>query len=139
MRRLLIGLLLFPIFSFADHEPPEYSFAAKRGNLPTRNLAIFAPSSDPRPISQSSYQDQFISTKLDDLLLGEPKVGLAALAISKGQLVYQRYLRDVEDNLYPSWSMAKSIVSLTVGYALCDGKIASLNDKAELYAYEQFS
>ena len=134
MRRLLIGLLLFPTFSFADHEPPEYSFAAKRGNLPSSNYISFSASASPKVFPAHLDSDPYIKARLDDLLTGEPRVALSAIAISKGNIVYEKYLRDGADNLYPSWSMAKSLTSLTAGYALCDSKIKSLDDKAEQYA-----
>lgn len=135
MRTFLVGIFLIPSLSFADHEPPEYSFAARRGNLPSSNHFKFPQSSSPKIFEKNLNSDSYISARLDDILTGEPKVALAALAISKGTIVYEKYRRDGDDNLYPSWSMAKSLVSLTVGYALCDSKINSLEDKAEQYAH----
>ncbi len=120
--------------AIADHEPVAYSFAAKRGNLPIRNIVTLEPSTNPKIFTENIQSDSVISSKLDDVLTGDPKVGLAALAVSKGTIVYERYLRDSRDNLYPSWSMAKSLTSMTIGYALCEGKIESLDDKAEKYS-----
>ncbi len=131
---LILLLLAFPFTAFADHEPPHYSMAAKRGVLPTKNLAVIPPSTTPYGFGQRLGTDPAITAKLEDLLHGEPKVAWAALAVSGGNVLYEKYLKDGPDNLYPSWSMAKSITSLTVGYALCDGKIESLEDKAERYS-----
>jgi CubicO group peptidase (beta-lactamase class C family) len=134
MNKLIFAVLLIPMAAIADHEPVAYSFAAKRGNLPIRNIATLEPSANPTIITENIQIDSAISSKLDDILTGDPKVGLAALAIRKGTIVYEKYLRDSKDNLYPSWSMAKSLTSMTIGYALCEGKIESLDDKAEKYS-----
>lgn len=120
--------------AIADHEPMAYSFAAKKGNLPIRNVVTLEPSKNPTIFIENIRNDSAISSKLDDVLTGEPKAGLAALAVNKGKIVYERYLNDSKDNLYPSWSMAKSLTSMTIGYALCEGKIESLDDKAEKYS-----
>lgn len=112
----------------------SYSFAAKRGNLPSRHLTTFQPSATPVPWVEAINSDPVITAKLDDVLTGDPKVGLAALAVHQGKIVYERYVRDDKDNLYPSWSMAKSVTSLLVGHALCDQKIESLDDRADKYS-----
>jgi CubicO group peptidase (beta-lactamase class C family) len=134
MRKLFLVVLLIPLSAVADHEPFAYSFAAKKGNLPIRNVVTLESSKNPTIFIENIKSDSAISAKLDDILIGEPKAGLAALAVSKGKIVYEKYLNDGKDNLYPSWSMAKSLTSMTMGYALCEGKIESLNDKAEKYS-----
>lgn len=118
----------------ADHEPMSYSFAAKSGNLPSRDLTVFQPSRNPSPWRESTDSDPSITAKLDDVLTGDPKVGLAALAVSRGGVVYEKYARDDRDNLYPSWSMSKSLTSLLVGHALCDQKIETIDDRADKYS-----
>lgn len=120
--------------AIADHEPMSYSFAAKKGNLPIRNTVTLEPSANPTIFTENIRNDSAISLKLDDVLTGDTKAGLAALAVNKGKIVYEKYLNEGKDNLYPSWSMAKSLTSMTVGHALCEGKIESLDDKAEKYS-----
>jgi len=134
MHRFALGLFLISSVAIADHEPPDYSFAAKRGSLPSTNYVTYPPSNTPKSFPINIDSDSYIKTRLDDVLMGEPRVALSALAINKGTIVYEKYLRDSADNLYPSWSMAKSLTSLTAGYALCDSKINSLDDKAEQYS-----
>jgi CubicO group peptidase (beta-lactamase class C family) len=135
-RLAFIFSCFLPYLAFADHEPISYSFAAKRGNLPSRNLTVFQPSTNGAPWLEDLNSDPIISRKLDDILNGDPKVGLAALAVNRGKVVYERYIKDEKDNLYPSWSMSKSITSLVVGHALCEKKIQSLDDRADKYSEE---
>lgn len=134
IRFALSSLGVLPLLASADHEPLSYSFAAKRGNLPSKNLTVFQPATKAIPWTEELHSDPVISAKLDDVLTGEPKVGLAALAVNRGKIVYERYVRDDKDNLYPSWSMAKSITSLVLGHALCEQKITSLEDRADKYS-----
>jgi len=77
--------------------------------------------------------DVVIKAKLDDILDGDPRVAWAALAVNKGRIVYERYLSGGKENAYPGWSISKSVTSLSFGYALCEGKIKSIDDRADQY------
>jgi len=134
IKKLMLTASLVPLIAIADHEPMAYSFAAKKGGLPIRSIVTLEPSKNPTIFIEKIRNDSPISLKLDDILIGEPKAALAALAVRKGEILYEKYLNDSKDNLYPSWSMAKSLTSMTLGYALCEGKIESLDDKAEKYS-----
>jgi len=119
---------------YAD-EPIDYFFnGAKSYKAPY--IAVLPPAQKIKELKKSSLIDGEIKNKLDDILDGTPSGGLGVLAINNGEIVYERYTRSDEKNLYPSWSMAKSITALTLGYALCDGKIKSLDDLAENYSEE---
>jgi CubicO group peptidase (beta-lactamase class C family) len=131
---LTISMGLWPCLALADHEPPSYSYAAKSGLLPSRHLATLSPSPSPQPFAVSGERDEVIEPKLDDILQGAPRVALGALAVHQRKIVYEKYLNGGADNLYPSWSMAKSLVSLTLGHALCEKKVGSLEDRAEQYS-----
>ena len=57
--------------------------------------------------------------------------------IDKGQVVYRRNRDGVnDDSLVISYSMAKSLTSLMVGHALCNGHIKDLDDKLGDYVPE---
>jgi CubicO group peptidase (beta-lactamase class C family) len=119
---------------YAD-EPIDYFFSgAKSYKAP--HIALISPAKKIKELKKSDQIDNEIKIKLDDILDGVPSGGLAVLAINNGEIVYERYARSNQANLYPSWSMAKSITALTLGYALCDGKIRSLDDLAENYSEE---
>lgn len=119
---------------YAD-EPIDYFFnGAKSYKAPY--VAVLPSAQKIKELNKAALIDGEIKNKLDDILDGVPSGGLAVLAISNGQIVYERYARSDEKNLYPSWSMAKSLTALTLGYALCDGKIKSLDDLAENYSEE---
>lgn len=130
---LSIGVMVNSLV-YAD-EPIDYFFnGAKSYKSP--HIAVLQPAQRVKELKKSASIDDEIKIKLDDILDGVPSGGLAALAINQGEIVYERYTRSGEKNLYPGWSMSKSITALTLGYALCDGKIKSLDDLAESYSSE---
>ena len=61
----------------------------------------------------------------------------AFLVIRNDSLLYEKYLGDwKEDQLFPSYSVAKSFTSALVGIALAEGKIHNLNDPITNYLPE---
>jgi CubicO group peptidase (beta-lactamase class C family) len=69
---------------------------------------------------------------LDDYLNRNPTMGL--LIIKDGEILVERYQYDrTKDDRFLSNSMAKTIVSMAIGIALHEGKIASLDDTAAKY------
>lgn len=69
--------------------------------------------------------------------IASSKSTLSLIVIQGDSLVYEQYGNGVtKDNQLLSLSMAKSLISVLIGRALCDGKIASISDKAEKYAKE---
>jgi CubicO group peptidase (beta-lactamase class C family) len=62
---------------------------------------------------------------------------VALALVEKGEVLFKYRASSVEDStLIPSFSMAKSLTSVMIGYALCDGKIKDLNDKVDQYVPE---
>ena len=129
--REAISISLLLTWSLASNlvlaeEPIDYFFnGAKSYKAPY--VAVLAPAQKIKELKKSALINYEIKNKLDDILDGTPSGGLGVLAINNGEIAYERYIRSDEKNLYPSWSMAKSITALTLGYALCDGKIKSLD------------
>ena len=69
---------------------------------------------------------------LDDFLARQRVTGL--LLIKDGEVLFERYQYDRKPaHRFVSHSMAKSIVSIAVGMALAEGKIASLDDAVSKY------
>lgn len=59
---------------------------------------------------------------------------LSLLVIDDGKILYERYREPATINTKQfSWSMAKSLTAYTIGQLLCEGKIGSLEDRAEQY------
>lgn len=57
--------------------------------------------------------------------------------IEKGKVVFNKRSHGVSDsNLVVSYSMAKSLTSMMVGYAMCEGHIKALDDKVAQYVPE---
>lgn len=72
---------------------------------------------------------------LDDFLRHQRVTGF--LLIRNGEVIAERYQYDRRpQNRFVSHSMAKSIVSIAVGMALAEGKIASLDDSIAKYVPE---
>jgi CubicO group peptidase (beta-lactamase class C family) len=82
--------------------------------------------------SRVEYRFENATYTLDDFLAHQRVTGL--LLIKDGEVLYERYQYERNAaNRFVSHSMAKSIVSLAIGMALAEGKIASLDDKAAKY------
>jgi CubicO group peptidase (beta-lactamase class C family) len=78
------------------------------------------------------YRFENATWTLDDFLAHQRITGL--LLIKDGQILIERYQYERSAaNRFVSHSMAKSIVSLAIGMALAEGKIASLDDKVAKY------
>ena len=72
---------------------------------------------------------------LDDFLARQRVTGF--MLIRNGEVIAERYQYDrTAQNRFVSHSMAKSIVSIAVGMALSEGKIASLDDRVAKYVPE---
>jgi hypothetical protein len=55
--------------------------------------------------------------------------------LDKEKIILEIYKEGLsEKNKFFSYSMSKSLTSYTVGYALCNGYINNLNDKAKNYS-----
>jgi CubicO group peptidase (beta-lactamase class C family) len=120
---------------FFDESVRVGSFSHLDGVLPHYTLKK-AASPLPLPTAASElkveyrFKDQ--SYTLDDFLQRQRITGL--LVIKDGEIQFERYQYDRKPaDRFVSHSMAKSIVSIAVGMALAEGKIASLDDLASKY------
>jgi CubicO group peptidase (beta-lactamase class C family) len=110
-------------FSHLDSFLPHYTLQKASSPLPLPKAAD-AP--------KLSYRFERQSYSLDDFLAHQRVTGL--MVIKDGQILTERYQYDrtAADRLV-SHSMAKSIVSLAIGMALNENKIASLDDTVAKY------
>jgi CubicO group peptidase (beta-lactamase class C family) len=93
-----------------------------------------APSPLRRAAAEPAFTYRFNNQTytIDDYLAHQRTTGL--LVIRDGEILVERYQYDRTDaNRFVSHSMAKSLVSLAVGFALDEKKIKSLDDKASDY------
>ena len=110
-------------FSHVDRLLPHYTLA--KSTAPLRLPVAAAPPSIEYRFEKQSYS-------LDDFLAHQRVTGF--LLIKDGEVLAERYQYDRKpDNRFVSHSMAKSIVSLAVGIALAERKIASLDDTIARY------
>lgn len=62
---------------------------------------------------------------------------VALLVLRRGQLVAERYFNGYQrDSVFTTFSMAKSVVSMMLGIAIADGRIASVDDPVTRYLPE---
>jgi CubicO group peptidase (beta-lactamase class C family) len=110
-------------FSNLDKLLRHYTLAKSASALPLPAAAA---------MPKIEYRFENATYTLDDFLAHQRVTGL--LLIKDGEVVFERYQYERNAaNRFVSHSMAKSIVSLAVGMALAEGKIASLDDKVAKY------
>jgi CubicO group peptidase (beta-lactamase class C family) len=110
-------------FSNLDRLLPHYTLTKAASPLPLPKTA-----SEPR----IEYRFENRTLTLDDFLARQRITGL--LVIKDGEILLERYQYDrTPAHRFVSHSMAKSIVSMAVGMALAEGKIASLDDMVSKY------
>ena len=135
MKKFTFLILFFITSANADHKPPHYAYDAVSGGH-----SVFVEKVEAHPdsekINKFEESDPETSKLMDDMISGFFSKSLAGIVIDKNKIIYEKYKRGDVVNPYPAWSVTKSITSLMVGYALCEGYIKDLDDKAQIYAEE---
>jgi CubicO group peptidase (beta-lactamase class C family) len=127
---------------FFDESVRVGSFTAE-GEIPGifgGKANVLAPSDTPMPLPRSESEPSFRweadnrkNLTVDHYMARQRIMGL--MIIKDGVVQVERYQYDrTPAHRFVSNSMAKSIVSLAIGIALNEGKIASLDDRADHYA-----
>ncbi len=135
MKKSIFLALFFIASANADHKPPHYAYDAVSGRH-----SVFVEKVEANPnfqeIEKSEKDNSEVSRLMDDLLSGFFSKSLAGVVIDKNKIIYEKYKKGDVNNPYPAWSITKSVTSLMVGYALCEGYIKDLDDKAQNYVEE---
>jgi CubicO group peptidase (beta-lactamase class C family) len=110
-------------FSHLDEILPHYTLNKAQSPLPLAKAAAEV---------KLAYRFENQAWTLEDFLAHQRVTGL--LVIKDGAVLFERYQYDRKPaDRFISHSMAKSIVSLGVGMAVAEGKIASLDDLVSKY------
>ena len=118
----------------------SFTHQAEISGIQNGKVNELKPSARPMPLPQATGEPKFrwhidnlSNLSVDDYLARQRVMGL--LIIKDGVVQLERYQYDrTPQHRFLSQSMAKSIVALAVAIALKEGKIASLDDRADKYA-----
>ena len=127
---------------FFDESVRVGSFTAQGeiGGISGGRANVLAPSDAPMPLARTEREptilwnvDDLKSLTVDDYLSRQRIMGL--MIIKDGVVQVERYQYGRQpSHRFLSNSMAKSITSLAIGIVLQEGKIKSLDDRADMYA-----
>jgi hypothetical protein len=102
-----------------------------------KNNKVFLPSGNPKLLKLKTLteSDKTIAALGEQLI--DTNATTAILLIEKGEIIFEKYKSPATATspLF-SQSMSKSLTAYTIGTLLCDGKISSLDDRAEAYVPE---
>ena len=122
---------ILPFTTLATEMP--YGWLVTNGFRNNANIAFVNPSKDSKPLpSKSAPITDEVKQLLDDLF---SKNKTKAMIVARdSEILYERYSFGVGKRNTPlGYSMSKSLTALTVGRAICDGHIATIDDPIKKY------
>lgn len=158
MKRIIIGLVAilgalamiaagWYFRPWSEYSPAEIQAATQPENLPDtfRNMGevfpyrTIEPAESARPLPRAlaqqtvAYDFQGETRTVDDWLEASRSTGL--MVLHDGAVVHEQYLLgSTPDSRHTSWSVAKSFVATLIAMAIEEGRIANLDQTAEMFA-----
>ncbi|WP_238934698.1 serine hydrolase domain-containing protein [Maricaulis parjimensis] len=158
MKKIIMGLVALAVAvglagagwfyrPWSEYSPAEIQAATQPDRLPEtfRNMADVFPYREihpaesaqplPRRIAPATVSYSFDGTTrpVDDWLAESRSTGL--MVLHNGEVVYENYLLgSTPDTRHTSWSVGKSFVATLIAMAMEDGRIANLDQTAEMFA-----
>ena len=103
-----------------------------------KNLVEIKPSKNPKPLKEKinlNLADKTMKSRADIVFEGRPSVAL--IMIDNNEIVYQRYAKQITSTTpLLGFSMSKSLTSLAIGQAFCNGYIKDLDIPTKTIAPE---
>jgi CubicO group peptidase (beta-lactamase class C family) len=137
MKKMIVFIFVQMVFGVATAEkvatvnPERHS----GGLAKLINNQVFPASIDPIPLPNKSLteRDKNIGNLANQII--DSNATTSILLIEKGEIVFEKYKSPAnKDSPLFSQSMSKSLTAYIVGNLLCEGKIKSLDDRADFYA-----
>jgi CubicO group peptidase (beta-lactamase class C family) len=132
-----------PRSSWLDDESMRVGSFTHQGEIPgfyNGKANVLQRADKPMPLANAVHEpnyrwdiDQARGLRVDDYLARQRIMGL--IIVKDGVVQVERYQYDRKpSHRFTSHSMAKSVTALAIGFALKDGHIKSLDDRADRYA-----
>lgn len=128
---VLIVLTILPFTTLATEM--SYGWLVTNGFRNNANIALVNPSGDSKPLPSKSVPITDEAKQVLDDLFNTNKTK-AMIVARDSEILYERYSFGVDKRKTPlGYSMSKSLTALTVGRAICDGHIQSIDDPLKKY------
>jgi CubicO group peptidase (beta-lactamase class C family) len=128
---MLIALTILHSITLATEMP--YGWLVTNGFRNNANIAFVNPSRDSKPLPSKSVPITDEARQILDDLFSKNKTK-AMIVARDSEILYEKYSFGIGKRNTPlGYSMSKSLTALTVGRAICDGHITTIDDPIKKY------
>jgi len=133
MRNLIFSILTISLTTpSALSQTMDFQKEATEGFRSNAKILLSKAQSNPRQLNLRSNTQPELINELNSLFFWN---STKALIVAKdNDIIYEKYAKGLDERITPlGYSMTKSITAITVGYALCEGLIKSIDDRTASY------